>query len=377
MNDVSPADAIATVIKPPLGSDDARRRREGEVLRRLSGPGVVELVHVTENEDGVALHLAEIAGGRTLDALPDLDIAAITDIGVQLATTVASLHEQGVVHRALSPEHVIVDPQYRVVLCGFGEWRESSDDDPPSIDVEALGGLLSRMLDAGVAAGTVERDAPSTAAIEQLAHLAWHHPTDDGASSLAERLRAVEPPTRREPWHRRVDLAGVSRVVGGIALGSAIAIGGWLAWSSTSSTSSDDAAVAPTSSMVSATETPGDTPPAPRDGIVGRELISATPACPQYDEWTEGTADGWADVTGDGCVVPWRFEPDLLVVGEHDYALTDVARVDFATCAGGAQLVLFTPDDATFTVDALPTDASAQPLRATRIDLPIRCGDDE
>ena len=64
-----------------------------------------------------------------------------------LATTVADLHDMGIVHGAIVPEHVLVAPDGRPVLCGFGSAGRVGDGDErqPSTDVAALGRLLRRL----------------------------------------------------------------------------------------------------------------------------------------------------------------------------------------------------------------------------------------
>ncbi|MDQ1418213.1 MAG: eukaryotic-like serine/threonine-protein kinase [Acidimicrobiaceae bacterium] len=86
----------------------ARLRREAEILAVARHPGVVEL----RRADATELTL------RLVDAEPLS--AATAEIGVAVATTLADLHDLGVVHGALRSDHILVDRSGRPTLCSFG-----------------------------------------------------------------------------------------------------------------------------------------------------------------------------------------------------------------------------------------------------------------
>ena len=127
------------------GPDRARLAREAAVLRVAAHPGVVEIVATEGGSEPQALLLRKV-DGSTLAERSDLSPADIAWMGAALATTVADLHDIGVVHGSLEPAHVLIDDSNRPVLCGFGsaryaagsehleEWRRG--------DVESLAKLL-------------------------------------------------------------------------------------------------------------------------------------------------------------------------------------------------------------------------------------------
>ena len=92
------------------------------MLRVAAHPGVVELVAVENPPDPDALILRRVQGA-TLREQATMPPEILAWTGAALATTVADLHDIGVVHLALEPSHVIVDAAGRPVLCGFGEAR--------------------------------------------------------------------------------------------------------------------------------------------------------------------------------------------------------------------------------------------------------------
>jgi hypothetical protein len=124
---------------------------------------------------------------RLVDAEPLA--AATVGIEVALATTLADLHDLGVVHRALSPDHVLVDPAGRPVLCSFG--RAAVDAEPHGDDAAGDVAALARIL----LATSTATDASRSRILAGAARAGRGGPS---ARELARRL-AVEPAPRRRP----------------------------------------------------------------------------------------------------------------------------------------------------------------------------------
>ena len=90
--------------------------------------------------------------GPTLAAPLALTVEEVAGVAEALAATLADLHDMGIVHGAVTPEHVLVGPDGRPVLCGFGSAGRIGETAPggdrelhPSADVAALGRLLRRL----------------------------------------------------------------------------------------------------------------------------------------------------------------------------------------------------------------------------------------
>jgi hypothetical protein len=98
---------VALKVSPPGASwsDRARLRREGRLLDRARGPGVVELLHIAESRRRTALVLAFVPLRH-----PDPDTAAIVE----------RLAGLGIVPPTLTPDHVLMTADGEPVLCGFG-----------------------------------------------------------------------------------------------------------------------------------------------------------------------------------------------------------------------------------------------------------------
>ena len=120
------AGADQLVIKEGSGRERAHLRHEADLLRRLAGARVVDVVEVREHDDLTELVLAD-AGHRSLSDL-DLGTTDLTLRAVQrLAEAVAELHELGWSHGAICAEHAVVNQRGNVRLCSLGSARPAGD----------------------------------------------------------------------------------------------------------------------------------------------------------------------------------------------------------------------------------------------------------
>lgn len=110
------------------GDSEAERAavdHERRLLAFAAHPGVVGLVAGTAGGqaggaggDGGPL-LTRALRGRPLPTLADLPASEVARLGAVVATTLADLHEVGVIHQALSAEHIVVSTEGTAMLCGF------------------------------------------------------------------------------------------------------------------------------------------------------------------------------------------------------------------------------------------------------------------
>jgi len=85
-------------------------------------PGVVGLIAGTAGGQAGGAGgsvLTRALRGRPLPTLADLSASEVARLGAAVATTLADLHEVGVIHHALSAEHIVVSPEGMATLCGF------------------------------------------------------------------------------------------------------------------------------------------------------------------------------------------------------------------------------------------------------------------
>ena len=112
----------------------ARLVHEADQLEAARHPGVVELIGVDGLGVGSMLLTAHVEG-PALAQVGRLPLEEGAGLLAALASTLADLHELGLVHGAVSPDHVIVGPGGRPVLCGFayGGRRGGPSGPPPPV----------------------------------------------------------------------------------------------------------------------------------------------------------------------------------------------------------------------------------------------------
>ncbi len=191
----------------------SRLGHEADMLLLARHPSVVEIDDYVDDGTTATLALVPVAGS-TVDRLGVLDPAEAAGLVADLASTLADLHALGVVHGRVRPDHVILTPDGRTVLCGFADATATSqasgvEDAPatpldPSLDVRGLGRLLAGLVGPSTALPIPDRrrmrlrHQDCRAALLTLADLAEHHdpaarPT---AAGLAERILTLVPDAR-------------------------------------------------------------------------------------------------------------------------------------------------------------------------------------
>ncbi|HTN79744.1 MAG TPA: hypothetical protein VMK16_08720, partial [Acidimicrobiales bacterium] len=142
--EVGPSGGPVAVKRAGDQEGRARLRREAEVLAGVQGAGVVELVALTDDDGDTSLMTVWLGGGTFASAA--LAPKKLASVGASLARTVAALHDKGVAHGRLTPDHVLFDGLGRVVLTGFAEATPDDGGGVAADDVRSLGELITSKL---------------------------------------------------------------------------------------------------------------------------------------------------------------------------------------------------------------------------------------
>lgn len=116
--------------------------REAKAVAKLRHPGIVEVYDVSEPEDAERYLVVELVRGITLRQLlrehcpipAELGLA----IGVAVANALAHAHEQGVVHRDVKPENVLLELPRILRNQRTSDFPSSSETQPPNAAPQAI-----------------------------------------------------------------------------------------------------------------------------------------------------------------------------------------------------------------------------------------------
>jgi serine/threonine-protein kinase len=143
-------------------TDHGRERfeREARLAAQLNHPAIVQVYDVLREEDSSSIVMEYVAGG-TLKSLAEspLSVARILGFARQIADGLMEAHEQGIVHRDLKTENVLVTPKGDAKVTDFGIAKRLSME-TASASITAEGAVL----------GTYRAMSPEQASGEAVDH---------------------------------------------------------------------------------------------------------------------------------------------------------------------------------------------------------------
>jgi serine/threonine-protein kinase len=104
------------VLRPSLAADEkivARFSREARAASRITHPNAVSVTDIGETEDGIVFLVMEFLSGRTLKEVirqeGPLPLDRVVNISRQVADALKAAHDQGVVHRDLKSDNIMLN----------------------------------------------------------------------------------------------------------------------------------------------------------------------------------------------------------------------------------------------------------------------------
>lgn len=202
------------ILPPSVGEDPAfaeRFTREAQALAKLNHPGIVTLYEFGET-NGLYFFLMEFVDGVTLRQLLEGGRVAPREalaIVPQICDALQYAHDQGIVHRDIKPDNILMDRRGRVKVADFGLAKIVGDQSAITerakggdAGVSASGGIT--LTDAGKIMGTPSYMAPEQ--VETPAEV--DHRADIYALGvvLYQMLTGELPDKRLEPPSRKVQI---------------------------------------------------------------------------------------------------------------------------------------------------------------------------
>lgn len=347
---VEAVDGRPVVTKAGTGPDAAVIRAEAERLRAAAHPGVIELLDDGATTDG--WQHRTVHGGRPLDGIGRLPVEQAAAVVAATAETLADLHELGVVHGRVGPDHVLLGTSGRPQLCGLGPGGPGPDEDGsaaarPADDVAALGALLRSLVgDDGEAEPIPERRWGRRrwggSARRSLLHLADQATAEPATLRPTARRLArtvveavpearlvppVEPPEERRDRAAPRHAAPAATTRGSRVLPAAAALTG-VALLAVGVARAVDGPTGPEHAPASTTTAVPATSPAPSSAPVPSTSADAAPTgpapvpagCPPVDR-------RGPDLDGDGCPDPVQVDGTTIAVGDRRFELARAGEV--------------------------------------------------
>lgn len=104
--------------------------QEAKSLAKLNHPNIVGVHQVFEDNETAYMALDFVEGRDMLDTMDDPDIVMtpeqIKSMLVDILGAVQFIHDQDILHRDISPDNILIDPDGRPVLIDFGAAREQA-----------------------------------------------------------------------------------------------------------------------------------------------------------------------------------------------------------------------------------------------------------
>lgn len=127
-HDMNTGKAVAVKVLKEEFKDDAvfvsRFEREAQAASRMSHPNITDLLDVGIDEDGVNYLVIEYIQGKTLKQYIKENGALRPEMAAQIIirvlSAVAHAHQNGVIHRDIKPQNILIDKDGAVKVSDFG-----------------------------------------------------------------------------------------------------------------------------------------------------------------------------------------------------------------------------------------------------------------
>lgn len=238
-------DVVVKVLRPEFAKDSARRDRFQHKVRnvvRLRNGDALGVFELRQLDDGTPYVVREYSATDTLTQF----VKSRERLGEDLARTVlqtiaaslCSMHDEGLVHGELRPDHLLVANERRIRLTDLGLATSSQPEGNPAADV--VEGLRYAAPELVAAAPTPAADVHALGAILYFLLTGTHAILGQDSRELANTLRNTDFPTvpgigdqlaeilgrctHRDPNQRYPDARGVLEALRGPTSNSSVAM---------------------------------------------------------------------------------------------------------------------------------------------------------
>ena len=154
------------ILATHVEMDDAagkRLLREARAAAALDHPNICTIYEVGEENGRGFIAMQYVEGHNLADVLKNapLPLGTAVSLGRQIANALAAAHQQGIVHRDIKPQNVLVSGKNHATVVDFGLAKTA---------VSADSGTASVLTESGVVSGTLSYMSPEQARAEPVDH---------------------------------------------------------------------------------------------------------------------------------------------------------------------------------------------------------------
>lgn len=146
------SDGRAVVIKTspeevPTRQRLAQLRREYEITRRITGPGVIEALDLVRVGSRLALVIEDFGAVSLASRLVEgpLEVAEALDLGARIARAIGRVHRGSVIHKDVNPMNVVYVPDGALKLIDFDVATELPRESAEPLGTAVIEGTLAYM----------------------------------------------------------------------------------------------------------------------------------------------------------------------------------------------------------------------------------------
>ena len=136
------------VLREEYSEDESfirRFDREAQAASRMSHPNIVNLLDVSVEDDGTRYLVMEYVQGKTLKRFIQESGALRPEIASQIIIRVLAAlqhaHQNGVVHRDIKPQNILIDKEGTVKVADFGIARMANAQTVNQSDENVMGSV--------------------------------------------------------------------------------------------------------------------------------------------------------------------------------------------------------------------------------------------
>ncbi|WP_235526504.1 hybrid sensor histidine kinase/response regulator [Nostoc piscinale] len=142
---------ISVIIKTlkteyPTIEQITRLKYEYQILQSLPIEGVIQPLALESTQNKIALILEDFPGETLHDFINthNLELTKILQIAIQLASTLAQLHQNNIIHKDIQPHNILIDPNTnKIKIIDFSIASRLQSENPTTNHINLLEGSLA------------------------------------------------------------------------------------------------------------------------------------------------------------------------------------------------------------------------------------------